>query len=241
MPTPIPPTPSDVVQAAVVASPPAKATLTPVDQNVHQAVKQLHSLNSDKYAASLVTLRQSAADAAPAIKHTYAALPAESYVERWSLVKVLADMNHPATLKPLENIATAPLPAAQGGDATHVLAEETIIRTTAAEGIAQLAATGQADALAALLQNCQSPVFSVKQVSVQAYLAAGGPTARATLERLLPPAQHFVLDIRAVGAADLPAIAVTTPAAKTARAIALPAITGAAATSAPVADAPTHQ
>jgi hypothetical protein len=158
---------------------------------------------SSGYAAALNSLRQNVTEAAPLIAKLYLAAPAPAYIDRWSLVKVLADLHHPSALSHLDAIVSAPLPPAQGEGAERKLAEETIIRTTAAEGIARQAGTGDAGALALLLKNCQSPVFSVKQTSVQAYLAQGGPQARATLERLLPANEHFVLDIRAIGAAEL--------------------------------------
>jgi hypothetical protein len=196
-----PPPPPDVVQGKVAL---AATKLSPIEQRVTTALQHLHTANGAAgYAAELTGLRTDAAQAAPAIENLYRAAPAAAYVERWSLVKVMADLRHPTALGHLDTIASSPLPAMTGADVEHALAEETIIRTTAAEGIALLARHGDAQATAALLKNCQSPVFSVKQASVQAYLAVGGPDARATLQGKLPASEHFVLDIHAVTASQL--------------------------------------
>src|SRR4051812_46224478 len=199
---PVQPPPADFVQSVPKVSS-APVQLSAVAQHVHDAVAQMHTVGGAGSAATLSILRQNIAQAVPTIEQLYRAAPTSNYTERWSLVKVMVDLHHPSALASLNTIVNTPLPNVKGEEAPFTLAEETIIRTTAAEEIGRQAGAGQADALALLLKNCQNPVFSVKQTSVQAYLAHGGLNARATLEKLLPANERFILDIRAIGPAEL--------------------------------------
>jgi hypothetical protein len=238
---PVKPPPPDFVQSVPkVASTPIQ--ISPVAQHVHDAVAQMHTVGGAGSAATLNSLRQNITQAIPTIEQLYRAAPASNYTERWSLVKVLVDLHHPSTLTSLNTIVNTPLPNVQGEEAPFTLAEETMIRTTAAEEIGRQAGAGQAEALALLLKNCQNPVFSVKQTSVQAYLAHGGPNARATLEKLLPPGERFVLDIRAIGPAELAqpdagAVKTHSPARETP----VPSPQGTGTAPAPTGDAPAHK
>jgi hypothetical protein len=235
-----PPAPDFVQSVPKVASAPIQ--LSAVAQHVHDAVAQLHTVGGAGSAATLNNLRQNITQTIPTIEQLYRAAPASNYTERWSLVKVMVDLHNPAALASLNTIVNTPLPNVKGEDAPFTLAEETIIRTTAAEEIGRQAGAGQADALALLLKNCQNPVFSVKQTSVQAYLAHGGPNARATLEKLLPANEHFILDIRAIGPAELAqpdagAVKTHSPARETP----VPSPQGTGTAPAPTGDAPTHK
>jgi hypothetical protein len=243
MPTPDQTPQPDNVSAKVDPAVHAAVPLTATSSLVKNAVTQMHTVGGGQYTAVLSQLRQSAGDTVATTQRLYTAAPVTSYMERWSLVKVMVDLQHPAALPSLNAIVHTPMPVVQGEDAPVVLAEETMIRTTAAEEIGRQAASGEAAALPLLLQNCQSPIFSVKQASVQAYLATGGPNARATVDKVLPADQKFVLDIKPLSASQMqqPAPgAARTKAAKAAVAT-TPAIQGAAGSVAASADAPTHK
>jgi hypothetical protein len=197
-------TPDTVTPAgpgAPTISVPGNAKIAPL---LRDAIAGLHlAKGAENYKATLIELRQT--EGAPAyLAQTYQAAATHEYMERWSLTTVLADLHHPDALDPLHTIAAAPLPAVSGEEAPHILAEETIIRTAAVEGIARQAAQNPA-ARALLLQSVQSPVFSVKRAAAQAFLAHGG--ARDDLEKVLPAQERFLLDIRSVSAVQLPTIA----------------------------------
>ncbi len=238
---PVTPPPPDSVQSVLKVTS-APVPISAVAQHVHDAVAQMHTVGGAGFATTLNNLRQNIAQTIPAIEQLYRAAPASNYTERWSLVKVMVDLHHPSALTSLNAIVNTPLPSVKGEDAPFTLAEETIIRTTAAEEIGRQAGAGQTDALALLLKNCQNPVFSVKQTSVQAYLAHGGPNARATLEKLLPANEHFVLDIRAIGPGELAqpdagAVKTHSPARETP----VPSPQGTGTAPARTGDAPTHK
>ena len=249
-----PPAPPDTVEVASSLASLLQSTLqstvlpvtrqtSPLTQQIYAAVAQMHTVsNGGEYAAALNNLRQSVTTAAPLVNTLYSAAPQTDYIARWSLVKVLADMNHSATLNYLNAIVNTPLPAVQT-EAMQEMSkvEETMIRTMAVEGIAQQARAGNGEAVALLLQNCRNPLFSVKQASVQAYIASGGPQARTTLTNLLPAGEHFILDIRPVSAAQLSqshGAAAAPPAA--ARETAAPPPFGVTAPLPPVGDTPPH-
>jgi len=241
MPQPPKPSPDDVQGAPKVTPTPVQAT--PVAQQVHTAVTQLNTVSGwAAYTVALNDLRHNAAEAAPLIAQLYHAAPEPAYLDRWSLVKVLADLQQPDSLRHLQTIASAPLPAAKGPGAERQLSEETMIRTTAAEGIASQAGTGDSAAVALLLKNCQSPIFSVRQASVQAYLDHGGPQARATLEKLLPANERFVLDIRATSPAEMTQPQPGTVTRRSAAPeIATPPAQGTGPARPPAGDAPVHK
>jgi hypothetical protein len=198
-----PKTPPDTVAtAASVSVPRVSSTVNAkIGPLLRDAVTALHDVNGvTNYKATLAALRKT--DGAPAyLAQAYHATPAHEYLQRWSVATVLGDLHNPHALAPLHTIAIAPLPQVAGEDAPDILAEETIIRTAAVEGIARQAAQNP-DARALLLQSAQSPVFSVRRAAAQAYLAHGG--ARAELEKVIPPDQRFILDIRSITASDLP-------------------------------------
>ena len=148
-------TPDTVTPAAPGAptiSVPGNAKIAPL---LRDAIAGLHlAKGAENYKATLIELRQT--EGAPAyLAQTYQAAATHEYMERWSITTVLADLHHPDALDPLHTIAAAPLPAVSGEEAPHILAEETIIRTAAVEGIARQAAQNPT-ARALLLQSVQS-------------------------------------------------------------------------------------
>jgi hypothetical protein len=199
---PVTPPPPDSFQSVETVSRVA-VEASPVAQQISDAVTLMHTLRETDYAATLGKLRQNVVETTPTLEKLYHAVPEHNYIERWSLVKVMVDLHDASTLTNLHAIVNTPMPTGPVEPTPFTLAEETIIRTTAAEEIGRQAGAGHKEALPLLLKNCQNPVFSVRQASVQAYLSYGGPAARATLEKLIAPNEHFILDIRAISAAEL--------------------------------------
>lgn len=126
MPEPPKPSPNEVQGAPRVTSVPVQATA--VAQQVHTAVTQLNTVSGwAAYTVALNNLRHNAAEAAPLIAQLYHAAPEVGYLDRWSLVKVLADLQRPDSLNQLAAIVATPLPKAQGPGAERQLSEETMI------------------------------------------------------------------------------------------------------------------
>jgi hypothetical protein len=128
----------------------------------------------------------------------YGSLPADQYLDRWSLVQLLAEMKEPSALSALDEILSSAIPAEESRDphSFSSAGEEVMIRTTAIEAVTRLAADGNGDAQAALLKHARHENFSVKRAAIQGYLATGGEQAAATLRKELPKRDQYILDIK---------------------------------------------
>jgi hypothetical protein len=162
-----------------------------------------------EYEAALEELRQAAEDVIIEIARASNACDDEDYPFRWALVHVAAELRHPAALPFLRNLVLTPIPAERSRDphSFSTVAEETILRTTAVEGVEYLAVDGNDAALEALFAFLGQPPLSIRRASVQAILATkGGQDLRKRVAALLPEDQHFLLDIKRVDVREVPQI-----------------------------------
>jgi hypothetical protein len=86
---------------------PRRLQATPVTQLVHTAVTQLNTLSGCGLHGRVEQPAAQWADAAPLIAQPYHAAPEPAYRDRWSFVKVLADLQRPDSLSHLETSASA--------------------------------------------------------------------------------------------------------------------------------------
>jgi hypothetical protein len=133
----------------------------------------------------------------------------DDYPFRWALVHTAAELKHPATLHFLKNLVLTPIPSERSEDphSFSTVAEETIIRTTAVEGIEYLAKKGNSKANSALLEFLKIPSLSIRRAAVQAILATTAKKdIRKRLVALLPKEQHYLLDIKRIDVRKAPQI-----------------------------------
>lgn len=131
------------------------------------------------------------------------------YPERWALIHAAAELRHPAALPLLKSLVLTPIPPEDSEDphAFSTVGEETILRTTAVEGVEYLAVNGDEAALAALFEFLEQPSLSIRRATVQAILATrGGQDLRGRIAELLPRDQQFLLDIKRVNVQDVPQV-----------------------------------
>ncbi len=77
-----------------------------------------------------------------------------------------------------------------------IVGEETILRTTAIEGIGHLADEGDDAVLDALFRAIRQPSISIRRAAIQALLhTKGGKMLRQRITACLPPEQYFLLDL----------------------------------------------
>lgn len=138
----------------------------------------------------------------------YKNLAKDRYLDRWSLVQLMAELKDPSSLPILDDILTSQIPPEESKDphSFTTVGEEVMIRTTAVDAIALIAADKNSQALDLLLKHARHDNFSVKRTSIQGYLEHGGPDARQRLLSLLPKNDHHILDIRRRGASQPPHI-----------------------------------
>src|SRR5262245_60374283 len=103
----------------------------------------------DRHTRALEELRRDPGEAVIALAKAEACCHGRDYPRRWALVYAASRMDHDAALPYLRELVLTPIPAADTRDAHafSVAREETILRTTAIEGIGRLAARGNKQAM----------------------------------------------------------------------------------------------
>ena len=149
-----------------------------------------------RYAAALDALRGEPEQSVLALAQAEAVCNRTDYPLRWALVYAAAQMNHDAALPYLRNLILTPIPPEQSS-APHsfsTVGKETVLRTTAIEGVGRLAVQGNEAALPALFEFLSIASISVRRASVQAILAVN-PKLRKKAAEALPADHRFLLDI----------------------------------------------
>lgn len=125
----------------------------------------------------------------------------DDYPMRWSLTYAAASIGGKKALPLLENVARTPVPEEVSPDphSFSSVEEETIIRTTAVDGISDLAREGNDAAENILLDLLNSPSFSIRRAAVIGLKAS--PRGEELVERIascLPEDERFLLELRRV-------------------------------------------
>jgi hypothetical protein len=174
----------------------------PINEQIVGAVNRMGGVGDNaeaEYQTSLDKLRAVAEEAVPIIVAEYENLPEVQYLDRWSLIQLLAELKQPSSLPALDEILSSPIPperAKSSHDGFSTQGEEIMIRTTAVEAIARLASEENREAIDLLIKHAQHENFSVKRVAIQDYLIIGGEKARKVLMEMLPESDHYILNIR---------------------------------------------
>lgn len=131
------------------------------------------------------------------------------YPTRWALTFAASELRHRSALSLLASVVDTPLPS-EPQPPSHgfsVVANETVLRTTAIEGIGHLAREGHKEALEVLFRVLREPSISLRRASVQAIL--GVRRSSALIKRLkasLPPENHFLLELKRAKVTEVPQI-----------------------------------
>ncbi len=125
-----------------------------------------------RYQACLNALFRNAREVVAIVEQELKDQPAESYLDRWSLVHLLAELKQPSSLGALDSILSSQMPEERSKDphSFTTVGEEVVIRTTAVEAITRIAAEGVKEAQELLLKHVRHDNFSVKRAAVQGYL-----------------------------------------------------------------------
>jgi hypothetical protein len=160
-----------------------------------------------RYKAALKELKRDPGEAVIAIVRASSSCDNANYPRRWALVYAATQMEHEAALPFFRELVLAPLPdGKRSPDHRNTpLREETILRTTAIDGVGRLAARGNKRALEYLQEFVDVPSVSVRRAAVQEILKAA-PRSRSQLEKRLPPEHRFLLDVKQVHVSNAPQI-----------------------------------
>lgn len=157
-----------------------------------------------RYQQALAALGETGGEAVDALSQEFAALDEDQHVNRWATVQLLHDLRDPRSLDLLGRIIASPLPKERSPDPHgSTTARELVVRTTAVEAIARLAAGGSADARKLLVKHLRHPVRSVKIAAALALVEQEGARVRKELRGRMAKSDHWILDIRRMHPRDL--------------------------------------
>ncbi len=164
-----------------------------------------------EYQRSLGELRRQAETVVIEIARASKDCDEADYPSRWALVHVAAELRHPAALPFLRNLVETPIPPEQSKDphSFSTVAEETILRTTAVEGVGELAGEHKnREAQEALWEFLKQPSLSIRRAAVQSLYGAAGSSKRVRdrMASLLPENERFLLDLKRVDVTDVPQV-----------------------------------
>ncbi len=150
-----------------------------------------------EYQAVLEEMRKDAAEVIVALAKAEESCGHSDYPLRWALVYAATQMKHEAGLPYFRNLVLTPIPPEQSKmpHSFSTVREETILRTTAIEGLGHLAVQGHRRAVEALFEALDIPSISVRRAAVQALLVADSSLRERIRERL-PRDFHFLLDLK---------------------------------------------
>lgn len=160
-----------------------------------------------RHTSALEELRREPGEAVVALAKAGACCDLHDYPRRWALVYAATRLDHDAALPYFRELVLTPVPSPEARD-THALSaarEETILRTTAIEGVGRLAERGNKRALEALLEFLNIPSISIRRASIQAILSAE-PAYRDKLAERIPSDFHYLLDVRPVPVTKVPQV-----------------------------------
>lgn len=161
----------------------------------------------DNYERALREMKRNASGLTMTIARAEAACPQDNYQLRWGLVYAAVQMHHASTLPFLKKLVLTEIPPEETltPHSSSTVAEETIIRTTAVEGIGYLAKKGKKEALNSLFEFLTIPSISIRRASVQELLKVD-KRLRAKISSLLPKEFHYLLDVNQKNVKDVPQV-----------------------------------
>jgi hypothetical protein len=175
--------------------------LSPTGQLLMNFLAAVNAAGDDAeetYKRALEALRRKADEAIIEVARLENCCHAGDYPTRWGLIYAAAELRHPAALPFFRSVVLTPIPPERSPDPhSSTVAEETILRTTAVDGVADLARNGDKAAVEALFDFLAVPSISVKRAAVQGLLRVDqGESLRGRIEERLCPEDRFLLDIR---------------------------------------------
>jgi hypothetical protein len=164
----------------------------------------------ETYDRALEMMRKHAEEVVIEIAQAYGHCHKNDYPYRWALVHAAAELRHPATLSFLVNLVNTPIPPERSKDphSFSTVAEETILRTTAVEGVEYLLEGKEIEkAHDMLFEFLKQPSLSIRRAAVQALInSESGKKDRKRIAEMLPKDQRFLLEIERKNVEDVPQI-----------------------------------
>ncbi len=161
------------------------------------------------YKEKLEELKKHSEDILVEIARAEGASMEEDYPLRWALVHAASELKHPAALRFLRNLVFSPIPPEKSKDphSFSTVGEETILRTTAVEGVEYLSEMGVEEAKKTLFDFLELPSISIRRAAIQAiYATVKDESKLKELKSRIPKDQQYLLNIKRVEVKDVPQI-----------------------------------
>jgi hypothetical protein len=195
----------DILNLEKSRNKPTESNYTLLLENFLQAINNTSDDSEKTYKNALDQLRGHVKEIIVEIIREEAICEQTNYSKRWGLVFAACELKDNYSLPFLKNTVLKPIPDEQSKDphSLSTIGEETIIRTTAVDGIRSLAELGNKDALRSLFEFLSIPSLSIRRASVQGILSAhkDDNTKKKVLE-LLPKDQHFIVSLKPMKVQD---------------------------------------
>lgn len=182
---------------------------SPASISLRRFLKTINSIGDDaqeSYNDALNDIRQDSESIIFEIAREEKACNPMDYVTRWGLIHAATELRHALSIPFLKNIILTPIPPELSKDphSFSTVANETIIRTTAIEGIKYLAQEGDEDALNVLFECLNQPSISIRRASIQAILSVRkDESSLQRIKDILPESQQFLLNLRQASLKDV--------------------------------------
>ena len=175
--------------------------VSPVGELVRQVLVTMNASGEDADAAyqrSVAAMREHSVEAVIEIARLECMCLATDYAARSALVYAACELEHRAALPLLKSVVLTPIPPEEIADPhASIVAEETIIRTTAVDGVVTLARRGDKNAIDLLFDFLDVPSISIRRAAVQGLLASPqGDDLRGRIAECLTKDQRFLLDLK---------------------------------------------
>jgi hypothetical protein len=183
---------------------------SPFAKKIFRYLKAINAIGDDaedEARIALEDLRKDAEEVIAALAQAEPRCNRSDYPLRWALVYAACQMQHEAALPFLRNLVLTPIPPEQSKlpHSFSTVKEETVLRTTAIEGVGYLAARGNSRALDVLFEALDISSISIRRASIQAILAAE-PDLRGRVAERVPSEFHYLLNIRPAYVTDVPQV-----------------------------------
>lgn len=184
-----------------------------ISERIRNAVNKMGAVGDDaekNYQAALDSIKPNAQKIIEAIRKELEVIPTDRYLDKWSLIQLLAELRDPASLPLLDKILSKPLPKELYKDPhkRSSLRQETINLTTAVEAITRIASKENKDALQLLFKHAKHESLSVRRASIQGVIEYGDQNAREKLKEILSKNDYYLLDIKKTNIEKVPQISI---------------------------------
>ncbi|MEO8496157.1 MAG: hypothetical protein ABI614_13890 [Planctomycetota bacterium] len=192
---------ADDFDSLKVREPAQPQRLSAVGELVRQVLVAMNVSGEDaeeSYQRSVAAVRRHPVEAVIEIARMECMCLSTDYAARSALVYAACELEHRAALPLLKSAVLTPIPAERFTDPrSSTVAEETIIRTTAVDGVATLARQGDKDVIDLLFEFLAVPSISIRRAAVQGLLGSPqGDDLRGRIAECLPKDQRFLLDLK---------------------------------------------